>query len=325
MTKISDLPLATSPLTGNESLLMLQGTQNVKAAVGVTQVLATYGGLPTTDVTGRVINVMDGEGGRKIAYWNGSRWNWTTLDQVTLTGLGIWVLGIKAPRVVTGVNAFVALGTYYVSQDGFTWAARFMGVATNGINSFSYADGFWIACGTFRSGASTRAFIATSKNPINDQSWITVYTGNTGSLTAPAFSFDNTTGIFQVPVVESNGTTFNVAVTNTCPATDEPDPSWPTISPNIGDSMPGVGIQGPVEARVNETTVVVNAGALAIATEYVQAKKSGTGDWQPVRPEAIAGLLATLPTAEPTLGLHFAGPVWGIIKELACEFAPGGT
>src|SRR5262245_54343316 len=123
MKKISQLPLATLPLTGSELLPIVQDGRNKQAAVGVAQVLEAFGELPTDAPIGKLIYVADAAGGTVPAFWDGTQWRQFggTKNKVKPMGEGIWLVGIATSSGLAHASRFDQEGIYFVSRDGINW------------------------------------------------------------------------------------------------------------------------------------------------------------------------------------------------------------
>src|SRR6185369_11945001 len=120
--KITELPVATG-LTSNETLPLVQNGANVRAAVGVAQVLESFGDLPLlNNPIGKMIFVPDAVGGAVPAYWDGSQWRiLSSADVVKTMGEGIWIVGIAASFGLAQASGYDNGGTYFVSLNGRDW------------------------------------------------------------------------------------------------------------------------------------------------------------------------------------------------------------
>ena len=81
-----DLPAASIPLSGSEVVVLVQGGNTVRAAIGDTVILNSYvkTALPTASPAGQLIYVTDEVGGAVPAFSDGTNWRRVT-DRVIVS------------------------------------------------------------------------------------------------------------------------------------------------------------------------------------------------------------------------------------------------
>lgn len=357
---MSQLPAATLPLTGNETIATLQGGGNSNSATNQTQVLASVGETTTATPAGTMAYSANAVGGSRPV-WSGGGGSWQGGDgNLKAMGLGHWIVGAGQP--VTASPAYAddwGFGVYWVSPDGFTWYLRQIGGNTastafvrRGIEFISYANGCWLASGQIDIGESS--FIVTSPTPYNNNSWDTTLPFgnlNIGVGTSPLAptSYNNDTGVFTVPV--ASATTQNIF--NRLPSAVIPDDSWPHVGKN-GSAVPlapviGNGTKGIVEVAIGskqiritqqtiDTVKLLTARPGIYTSNYITARKLG-GDFSSVGVVAVkytesTGVASALDEDRAfqlagasvlSAGLVLNGLVWGPIKATAVQFQSGSN
>ncbi len=299
MTKISQLSPASTPLTGSEQLLTLQGTTDAKATVGVAKVLPGFGDLPTNRPIGSMGFIIDGVGGRYPAFWDGTQWRRAGAGRgiVNITGIGTWVVGIGISTGVTNY-AWLDRGFYFVSDDGFNWRGLQNPNVNLGYSGICYANGCFLAGGHTTLFGGTRAILTTTTEPRDSQEWRLqepfAYVGPQGSSPAPTgILYNNEFSRFAVPVT-GDGTQI---LKNPFSGALVPDENWPWIGANgLDEPIQGMGTAGAVEVRINSKDIiitrfsgsrtfpVVSAGLAGVYTShFLEARKiGGGGDWDAV-------------------------------------------
>jgi hypothetical protein len=347
--KITDLPLATTPLSGNEVIPLVQAGVNVKAGVGTAQVLQAFGELPPGRPAqpGPVAHIPDAKGGKGPGYWDGDIWYrfGGPKTPIETEGNGIWFLGVgKCSGFAAGGEGTIRVegetetreypdhsGNYFVSEDGFSWFESTLPIMSLGVTSSAYANGMWVVggqsigiIGRVASTIDPRVFLNWRDNPPYG------FTGGTNA--GAATDYDNTTGLFTVPIAGGGSQT----VLNDTGAADPNDPHWPdqgVDSPLLvgtsSNSCVGVGTAGPVEVRISTEVVTLDARSRDLnlfpiprqfwgtyITDFLEVRKLGAAEWGPP-----AGNLLAVARPE-SAGLVLNGLVWGIVKS-AVEFAAG--
>jgi len=356
--KITDLPAATTPLTGTETLPLVQGGSNARAGVGVAQVLQAFGDLPTSSPVGRSIYVTDAAGGARPSFWDGVHWRTFggSKQPTKPMGPGVFLVGVASslgPAHMTGYDQ----GLFFWSSDGFIWNVEVLSGMNNGFLGISYANGLFVADGLSninpRDPVGSFALIASTEDPRDVTKWQSQAprgydTPNIGAVPGNPTNYDNDTGNFTFPISGVG----DVTVTNPLPSAITPDDGWPTIGIEAGPQiMAGVGSQGPVEVRIQTTVITVLPGGYAVpthdialslpgnitaiivtpgeagnfVTHYLQARKQGSPDWQPVGGEGTFLLngLSSSQQGATSAGIVLTGLVWGPLKETAVQFAAG--
>lgn len=320
MPKISELPTATLPLTGGETLPLLKGGRYVKAGIGVAQVLEVFGELPTDGPVGRVAYIADAAGGAVPAFFTGTEWRQFGGGQnkrVKPVSDGLFVVGVGPSTGAAHTNGFDR-GIYFFSLDGFNWTPTENPYLLGGITNTAYANGVFLFSGYNDYTQIKVAWITTTEDPRSSggmgASWEAepprgYNVSNVGSEPMDATAYNEITGEFTVPI----DFVGNITILNPLPRAITPDATWPHIGQHtvadIGnDIVAGVGTQGPVDIRID--TMILDSQP----TDFLQAKKTGTSDWQ-----SVGGLLAPDATAS---GISLRGLLWGPIKVMAVKFQP---
>jgi hypothetical protein len=319
---ILQLPLATTPLSGNESLVMLQGPNNTRSRVAVSQVLPTYGDMPTNRPIGSMGYVADAIGGPTPAYWTGSNWKPFVAGGGTVkTGpQGFWIVGGGLSTIPERVASPVerVTGYYWTSTDGFQWIKGSL-LMDAGIYDISYANGALLFSGSNLGSACIKQTdiitpVFDNSSPFGFQDTI-----GAGTVAAGAQSFNNTTGIFNVVIRAPGGGTSTQQIQNKLPAAVTPAANWPTIgAPFLGEVI-GIGLQGPVSVRLNSTFITFSG--IQYVTNYLQARRlnpnfMATEDW-------ITVFEIFYSDFQPAPGVVFNGLNFGIIKQTAVQLQPG--
>ncbi len=283
---------------------------------------------------------------------------------VNSLGLGIWVVGVGRsgkPAHELGMDE----GWYFWSEDGYIWNIRKAYNTVQGTLLFngafeqiSYADGCFVAGGIsgsdgFVSGNTDprpTTGISVEGYPLNGN-WQTVppFAANGGAATTPLriTQYNTNTGEFSVNFSPGG----SALVQNPLPlATGSAiDSRWPYVGQGSdGSVVLGMGKAGPVEVRVSlkqitiapattQTGFNIEKGlpesspgwAGTYTSAYIQARPAGSGDFfldtvRVIYPSTPVQLMLSGGSIN-SAGLVLRGLVWGIVKELAVEFAPGGT
>jgi hypothetical protein len=250
-------------------------------------------------------------------------------------------------------------GFYFYSLDGFIWRLARCVSLDSGFTNISYADGCFVAGGT----TTTGGFITSSIDPRDVSKWAflppAAVSGPPASTPSRPIAYDANTGIFDFQFFPG-GSTANIR--NPLPPSPDSDPTWPHIGQDVAgvggqSSVWGMGTAGPVEVRISIKDLIIprrfgvisdlapsglfdmisqkeigttNFERIPYPSRFIQARKAGTSDY-------FSSLIYVAGTTNisfqnilsgnsyNSVGLVLRGLVWGIVDELAVEFAPGGT
>ena len=356
--KISQLPSASTPLTGAEIMPLAKNRQNVKVGIGAVQIPQPLGDLPPNTPVGTLGYIVDAAGGPVPAYSNGTSWQQFggTNGPINVMGPGIWVVGAGASNINSPAHRFALFGQvsglaadqgwFFYSIDGRNWIAAAPtlpsgGLFGRGFTAMAYASGCWLLEGLQGVGVNpSTPIVATLRDPTNylDPNVGVIYAAPRG-YTNPAqigFSplpltmanggnYDNDTGVFTVPFRPSG----TVLVQNTLPPAVV-TANWPTVGQDDEVVVEGMGTNGPVEVRISGRDFVIDPPGVVKDTQilvtpgpyftnFLEWRPSGSSDWQPV----ISQLGALNGERVTNAGLILRGLVWGPVRQLAVEFQRG--
>ncbi len=337
MPKISLLPDATT-LDGTELIPLVKSGVNVKAAIGVAQVLQAFGDLPTNHAVGAMGFVMDAAGGKVPAFWDGSDWRQAggARGKVKPTGEGIWIFGGGLTTIpALGAQTLSTTGKMWMSKDGYSWTE--FGTNTlfsTGIYDISYANGIFVVAGSHTNIAKIISIPVPNPATFDDyllsgytlppQAYNELLPGNRGGQ---ATAFNNDTGEFTVEVVLPDLSTFTVPIINPYSGAVIPDQDWPLVGAGSLDqrSVAGMGTRGPTEVRVSRSVITGSSG-VRYQTDHIETRPyGGFSNWQgtyqvyyPIVDPETDDL-----TAAPNVA--FNGLCFGNFKASAVEFLAGDT
>ena len=286
--KISQLPSASTPLTGAEIMPLAKNRQNVKVGIGAVQIPQPLGDLPANTPVGTLGYIVDAAGGPRPGYSNGTGWQQFggNNDIIKTMGPGLWVVGVG--RSVANSPAHLLSmfdpkistrpadqGWYFYSVDGQIWTAVDVAEFNRAFTATAYANGCFLLEGLAAGdGGFNSPIVATIRNPMfpndpDDGLKLLAPRGYSnpseiGVVPLPLTEvngghYDNDTGIFTVPF-QPDG---SQPVQNTlCPAL-VPNPNWPSVGQDsfsfpIGfNIVEGMGTKGPVDVRMLSTNFII--------------------------------------------------------------------
>ena len=332
--KISQLPSASTPLTGAEIMPIAKSRQNAKVGIGAVQIPQPLGDLPPNTPVGTLGYVVDAAGGPRPAYSNGTGWQQFggSNDVVKTMGPGLWVVGVGPcdPNSPAHTLALIPASSslhadesyFFISNDGQHWGS---GIAVSsgpifnkGITGISYANGCWLfggqKLGSFDLLDINTPVIATVRNPQfpsdPDDGFILTpprgysNTSQQGTPNSPT-NYDNDTGIFTVPIQLVNASPEIKLITNTLCAAIVPDTRWPYIGQNGGSSeipVGGMGINGPAEVRIVNELVTVSSATTLVDSLVPLRPGNYLTDHLEWRPSGASGWQQVVGPATPSAG-----------------------
>lgn len=275
MTKISQLSTAGT-ITGNETIPIVQGGQNLRVGIGAAQVLESFGAFPDPPGTaGRLAFGVDASGGAGPIFSDGT--NWRRVDnrnQSVPVGKGIWIVfacAIDGPALADKVRN-INVVDYWISYNGAEWipyASEIIADNTHFFLNSAYANGYLIASGNDSAYPGAGSFISGTADPGLSSAWSVIAPPTGYEGTAPGawrnVTYDNPTFTFHPQML--NGDSPSIVIANGAPASAAfNDPQWPSSGVQTGGTfgaagrvsatVAGVGSDGVMEVRIVQEPLV---------------------------------------------------------------------
>ena len=357
--KLSALSSATLPLTGSETMPMMQDGEYVQVGVGFTQMPTAYGDLPTVGTPGQVAYVPDAAGGPKMAFWDGTDWRQFggTRSPVKPMGEGIFIACVgpsQGPAAGVGWD----MGAYFFSLDGYKWDVWDVPQLKGGITHTAYANGVFLFTGyAVKNSATQRSSVSiiTTQDPRVTRvggvamvlpTWTSDppegYNEANSGQPDDASDYDEPNGVFTVPIIGVG----DKQILNPLPRAITPDPSWPTLGDDTGATVVGMGTRGLVEVRIDTKILTVLPSVVIIEDEFAEfvggqtkyvipsgqegsyptdfllVRPVSSMDWQPVGGLVKSTITPLNGNEKSAAGISLRGLIWGPIKTTAVQFQP---